>query len=139
MDVTYCPRGGLQITTGEWIRYIYPGDMIGAREALGEGADAWTAHWTPEQVAAMSPPPPPSAVPQVISRFQARAALLQAGLLDAVTAQIEASPDPMARLAWAEAVEFKRSSPLLNGLADALGLTSEQVDDLFRQGARIEV
>lgn len=72
----------------------------------------------------------------VCSRFQAKAALLQAGLLPTVEA-LMATADPIAQLAWAEAVEFRRTSPTILGLAAGAGLTETQVDDLFRAAMQI--
>ena len=80
----------------------------------------------------------------VVSRFQAKAALLQMGLLDQVE-NLMAGMDPMTRLAWTEAVEFRRSSPLLNSLApyltwpDGTPLTEPDLDDLFNLAQTIEV
>lgn len=67
----------------------------------------------------------------VCSRFQAKAALLQAGLLSQVES-LMLSADPIAQLAWAEAVEFRRNSPTIAALAIGAGMTETQVDDLFR-------
>lgn len=78
----------------------------------------------------------PPRVPQVISRFQAKAALLQAGLLDDVE-QAVAGSDALTQLAWAEAQELRRESPMVTAIAGALELTDEEVDDLFRQAAEI--
>jgi len=72
----------------------------------------------------------------VVSRFQAKAAMLQAGMLPDVEAAISAA-DATTQLAWAEAVEFRRNSPTITALAQSLGLTDEQVDDLFRQAVTI--
>lgn len=74
----------------------------------------------------------------IISRFQARAALMQAGLLADVELAL-AGAGPLAQLAWAEAVEFRRTSPTIAAIAGALGLTEVQIDDLFRAAAAIEV
>lgn len=73
----------------------------------------------------------------VVSRFQAKAALMQAGLLDAVEAAV-ANGDALTQLAWAEAMEMRRNSPMIATLADDLDLTPEQVDDLFRAARAIE-
>ena len=73
----------------------------------------------------------------VCSRFQAKAALLSAGLLDAVEAAMDQA-DPVAQLAWREAVEFRRNSPTIAALLVALDLTDEQLDDLFRAAMQIE-
>lgn len=73
----------------------------------------------------------------VCSRFQAKAALLGAGMLASVEAVIDAS-DPVAQLAWTDAVEFRRTSPTIALLAGAIGLTDAQLDDLFRAASLIE-
>ena len=71
-----------------------------------------------------------------VSRFQALAALLNAGLLSQVNVAL-ADAGPLAQLAWAEATEFRRNSPTIAGLASGLGLTDTEVDDLFRAAALI--
>jgi hypothetical protein len=76
-------------------------------------------------------------VPDSVTPFQAKAALLNAGLLDAVLAAIAAAPR-ITQLAWAEATEFRRTSPTVLMLAGALGLTSTQLDDLFKAAKGIE-
>jgi hypothetical protein len=67
----------------------------------------------------------------VCSRFQAKAALLAAGLLDTIEAVV-ATADPFAKIAWADATEFRRNSPTIATLATAAGMTDAQIDDLFR-------
>lgn len=75
----------------------------------------------------------------VVSRFQARAALRQAGLRDQVEAIIDdPATDPLVADAWTDAQEFRRMSPTILALAGQLGLTESEVDDLFRQAALIE-
>lgn len=93
--------------------------------------------WRYEEGAFSTPLPSPGPVPSVVSRFQGRAALLLAGHLEAAE-NIIASADAMTRLAWSEAIEWRRESPTISALGAALGMTSEQVDDLFRQAAGIE-
>lgn len=95
-------------------------------EALAAGPVPW-----------VPPEPEPDPVPETVSRFQARAALLDAGLLGAVEVAL-ADAGPLAQLAWAEAVEFRRTSPTIAALSAAIGLTDEQVDSLFRAAAQIE-
>lgn len=73
----------------------------------------------------------------VVSRFQARAALLQNNLLDTAAGAI-AQADAMSQLAWEDAQEFRRNSPLVASIGGALGLTDEQLDDLFRLAKTIE-
>jgi len=81
---------------------------------------------------AFSPPPPPvAAVPSVVSRRQAKLALLAAGkLADAETAI--AGADTETQINWNDAVEFRRDNALVATIGSALGLTSDQIDDLFR-------
>ena len=74
----------------------------------------------------------------VASRFQTRAALYVAGLLPIVEAAV-AKADPLTKMAWAEAVEFRRASPTIAKLAAALALDDVQLDDLFRAAMKIEV
>lgn len=81
---------------------------------------------------------PPPYVPQSVSRFQAKAALLNAGLLSQIEAIIaDPATDAMTKLAWAEAIQFERNSPTVLGLASALGLTDQQLDELFTAAAQI--
>lgn len=87
-----------------------------------------------EVVAAEAPAVP---VPQVISRRQAKQALLQTGLLDVADAAIATSGDRAAQIDWADAQEFRRDWPALAAMQPALGLTDEQIDDLFRLAATL--
>lgn len=82
-----------------------------------------------------SAPPPP--VPEEVSRFQARAALLNAGLLAQADAAVAGSGNALLQLAWTDAVSFKRNSPGIAALAPALGLDDAALDDLFRAAAEI--
>lgn len=82
------------------------------------------------------PEPKPATIPKTISRFQARAALLSAGILSDVEAAVAAA-EPFSQLAWAEAQEWRRDSPTLLALAHGIGLTDAEIDDLFIQAAAI--
>ena len=81
---------------------------------------------------------PQITVPQSMTRFQALAALHLAGHLPAVEA-IMAAPetDMMAKLAWANALSFERTSPTLASLAAMLGMTDADLDALFTVAAGI--
>lgn len=97
--------------------------------------DRWVAAGnTPEPADPVVP-----AVPQSVSRFQARAALHLAGLLKQVEAVIADPSTPvLAKLAWQDAQEFKRTSPTIAAMSAALGLTEQQLDDLFTTAAGID-
>ena|SRR5690554_764720 len=71
-----------------------------------------------------------------VTRYQAKAALMQAGLLETVEQAIAATDDPLITLAWAEA-GFERMSPLIAEMKTAIGLTDEQVDELFLAAAEV--
>lgn len=78
-------------------------------------------------------------VPVRVSRFQARAALMDAGLLEQVETLMQA-PETTARtrLAWQDAQEFRRDSPTVAGMAVSLGLTDAELDELFIAAIQIE-
>lgn len=74
----------------------------------------------------------------VVSRFQAKAALSNAGMLATVQALMDDPSTPeVYRLAWQDALEFRRLSPTLTAMNAVLGLTDEQIDDLFVAAASI--
>jgi len=79
----------------------------------------------------------PIPVPQSVSRFQALAALHNAGLLDAAQAAVTAAGG-LPLLAWNNAQSFERGSPTIASLAAALNLTPAQLDALFIAASQIE-
>lgn len=86
------------------------------------------------------PPPYVRHVPPEVTRFQATAALLQAGLLDEIESYMVApTSDPFTRLAWRSVLVFKRTSPLVASIGSLFGLTDSQIDDLFIFAETIEV
>lgn len=73
-----------------------------------------------------------------VSPAQARLALKRAGRLAAVQDMIEALPaDDDVRIVWDWAVTWERDSPFVDTLGAALGLTGEQIDDLFALAATL--
>lgn len=89
------------------------------------------------------PPPAPPYVPQQVTRAQGKAALIQAGLWDAVESYVDGITDPtekaLALVALNDTTHWQRTSPFLNEAAAALGLTQEQMDSLFKQASEIEL
>lgn len=74
----------------------------------------------------------------VVSKFQGKAALLAAGILPDVEALVaDPATDPLVVLAWQDVTEFRRLSPMIAGIASALGWSDEQLDDLFESAALI--
>ena len=78
-------------------------------------------------------------VPQSISIAQAKAALYNAGLLDAANAAVAAAGG-LAAIAWGPGgvTQINRSDTLVANIAAALGLTPAQVDALFVAAAEVQ-
>jgi len=107
-----------------------------------EPTEAELAQWVADNAAVYHAPK----VPQVVTRFQARGAMLltpSANGFDNMLAEVESiiadpATDAMARLAWADAQEFKRNSPTILAFAAQLELTDEDLDELFILAATID-
>lgn len=100
----------------------------------------WISRWNTvaEEIDAYIPPSE-SIVPASVSRFQARAALAQAGLFSTVDTHMSGLPaDNIQRLAWQDATEFLRGSATVAAMAEMLELTESQVDQLFITAKGIE-
>lgn len=88
-------------------------------------------------IAAYVPPAP--SVPEMVTNYQARAALLQAGLFVTVDAMVKAmEPTQPAFQAWEFANNFYRNSEFINTLGAGLGLSSAEIDSLFILAASID-
>ena len=92
------------------------------------GADATIGVW-------VEPPAAPP-VPSSITRFQALAALHNAGLLESTIAAVNLAP-ALTKLAWDNTATFERNNETLNTLSTSMGLSSTQLDNLFIAGALI--
>ncbi len=110
---------------------------------LVEGVAALEAYQQPHQAAfdtwaaAQQEEAPPAPVPDVVTPRQIRWALNAASLRATVEGAI-AGADQNTKDAWEFSNEVRRDNPLLNGLAAALGMSSEQLDELFRLAASFE-
>lgn len=83
------------------------------------------------------------AVPERITRAQGKAALIRAGLWKKVQGFVAAIPDEsrraLAEVALNDTLHWERSSPLMAQAAKELGLSDEQMYELFKQAAEIEL
>lgn len=89
------------------------------------------AHFRP------APSPPSAPVVAVVEMRQARLALHRAGLLTAVNAAVAAAGGE-AQIEWEFAQTVRRDHVLVQTLGASLGLTEQQLDDLFVAAAAIE-
>jgi hypothetical protein len=74
-------------------------------------------------------------VPKTITPRQARLALLQATLLDEVEAMV--ATDKSMGIWWEYSLEIERNSEHIINAGLALGLTEEQLDNLFTEGSKL--
>lgn len=84
--------------------------------------------------------PEKEVVPDSVTMRQARLALLKAGKLQAVNNAIAAmtgSQGEAARIEWDYSNEVRRSQPLTIALAQAIGMTEEEMDALFIEAAKL--
>lgn len=85
-------------------------------------------------------PEAPSSVPASVTMRQARLALLHAEKLGMVDLAIAGLPSPQkeaAQIEWEFAATVDRTSPILAMLSGALGMTSEELDQLFMLAATL--
>ena len=74
-----------------------------------------------------------------VSRFQARVALYNFGLLEAVNKMMSDHATPfIAKEAWESAQIFKRNSPTVAAIGAGLKLTEDQIDELFKAALEIQ-
>lgn len=78
-----------------------------------------------------------SDVPSRVTRRQAIAALTLSGYINNVLSALDAIEDAqtktVADIFWNESLHFERYNPLLNQLAEAVGMAQEDLDNLFKQ------
>ncbi len=81
---------------------------------------------------------PPAPVPDSVPAHHLRRALRAAGMLAGVKAYMDALPeDDEMRESWEYAPYFRRDAVGIEEARVALGLTVEQVDDLFRLAGQV--
>lgn len=93
-------------------------------------------HYAEEQPA----PVALSSVPELVTMRQARLALLQTGKLSLVNSAIASMPGEAgeaARIEWEFSSIVERKRPYVQQIAVALGMSSQQLDDLFSLAATL--
>ena len=76
-------------------------------------------------------------VPEVITMRQARLALLAVNLLATVDEAVATGTDEVLKVEWEYATEVRRDWVNLINMATSLGMTEEQLDDLFIKGSKL--
>ena len=116
------------LTVSQYARYD------GVEETNGQWFTKYIAvDYTAEELAAQLEQQRAS---MVCTPFQGRMALSDAGLLSAVETAIAAA-DEKTKVAWEYALEWRRSSPMIAALSTALNMTDAEIDELFRNAAKI--
>ena len=123
-------RTELNLETGEV-------KQINTTPYLVDGTVVLIDEGQPVPPGATAPPPiDPNIVPQAVTRRQALLALLAAGKLDQIELLIQSAPRAV-QIAWEAAGTFERDNPLIATLAPQLGLTDQDVDNLFIEAAKL--
>lgn len=82
-----------------------------------------------------------ASVPETVSRRQLRLALVLSSfdlsIIDGVINQLPEPNRSFALIAWNDAIVFERKDALLNQLAGRLGLSEDNLDDLFINASKL--
>lgn len=125
--------GGIEITEAQYAEALNA--MLLGNQVSIEGGFQIIPGPAPD-----TPPPTQEGpqVPQEVTAAQGGIALIQAGLMGAVQAAVDAPDTPAeVKWAWSRATSWHRHSPGLLYLATKAGITSQQMDDLFTAAAQI--
>lgn len=77
-------------------------------------------------------------IPSVVSAYQAKMALLNAGLYYNVENMVNTSNNMQLKIAWNNATEFQKDNPLILSLMPQLGLNEENINNLFIEASKIK-
>lgn len=80
--------------------------------------------------------PPPVTPPASVTPAQAKIILFENGLLDEVEALVAGHPYRPVSIWWSNAIQFDRGNAYLIALGIELGLTDEQMDEMFIAAAK---
>ena len=110
-----------------------PAPTLADGEALVYSRSGW--------VVIPAPDPSQMPVPTIVTKRQLRLALrafgITTGTIESALAKIaDAGKRADAAIEWQDASAYERDHPLIAQVGDACGLTSEQIDDLFRAAAK---
>lgn len=93
---------------------------------------------TPEEMKELQQIGKAKNIPQIITARQLRLMLISKGIsLQRIASIIEALPPEqrdIAKVSWEYAHTFERNNPMLLQVAEAIGITEEELNDIFIQG-----
>lgn len=140
------PREMSEERLAEW--GVFPVSKVGPPEydeethTVEEGqpvqiGDKWTQVWN---VRELTTDELKARIPSSITKRQARQELIVSGLIGAVEAAIDAIQDPTQKALmlswWNDSQTYDRDNPELISMADSIGLTEEQLDEMFLSASR---
>ena len=114
---------------GTWAEKLADGAPTG--EWVDTSANSSYLAWLAEGNTPLPYVPPPPAIPQQVPMWAVRTVLQNDGLFDQAQALIEASTDNALKNVWEYGNFADRNSNSIAALAAALGLTEQQVDQMF--------
>lgn len=93
---------------------------------------------TPEEMKELQQIGKAKNIPQIITARQLRLALLEKGVdINKIDKIINALPEEqktVAQISWEYAHTFERNNPMLLQVAEAIGITEEELNDIFIKG-----
>ena len=114
-----CVRDGCEKVKGKW-QYKWRVDAL-----------------SPEQIAANAEAARLASIPHSLTRRQFKLTLIRLGLYETVESMISASADLELRITYQEAQDFERTHPMILQMAESLGKTDAELDDLFILGGTL--
>lgn len=121
----------------------YGSNLVLSPLQISEGAAQGLQELTEAEKHELLNPVTTEIVPQSVTKAQGKAALIREGIwqgvLDYVASIEDATQKALAEVALNDTTHWQRSSPFLNSAAKALGLSDEQLDQLFIEASKIEL
>lgn len=114
--------------------------VVGADRYFADGDEIPFASLDGEVIIIETVVNPTIYTPQEVTMRQARLALLENGLLANVQPAINSLPEPSktkAQIEWEYSNALQRGNPFVDVLGAALGLSSQDLDDLFIQASAL--
>lgn len=123
------------VLTGCYLQDLHPAHADAYVELTEEQAAIWTTlEFVNGELRNRAPAPPTTLVPIRVTARQAEQALILTNKYDTVVAALAAIPGvqgELARTEWARSQFFERQRPLVLQMAQSLGWSDADLDELF--------